>query len=121
MAERSHITRRAGFLDLAAATLGGGTLYLALMGLVAGEMSTIISVALLALAVSTGVGSVFLILRRRWAWALSIVVAALISAAGLALCFLDDLRWVGAIHAVAGVCVLGALWAGRAALVRAKS
>ncbi|WP_224370076.1 hypothetical protein [Hyalangium versicolor] len=117
MSEPLHIRRSATFLDFAVATLGIGTLYLAIMGLVATEMSGAMSVAFLTLAAGAGLGSSFLLLRRRWAWILCAVVAAVITVAGVAVIFLEDVRWIGALHAVVGAGVLGALWTGRPALI----
>jgi hypothetical protein len=117
MGEPFHIRRSAGFLDIAAATLGMGTLYLAIMGLVATEMSVPVSVGLLTLAVGAGLGSIFLVLRRRWAWLMSAIVSAVITVAGVVVVFLQDVRWIGALHAVVGAGVLWALWSGRPALI----
>lgn len=117
MAEPFHIRRSAGLLDIAVATLGIGTLYLAIMGLVATEMSIVVSIAFLSLAVGAGLGSSFLLLRQRWAWLLCVIVAAVITAAGMAVTFIDDVHWIGALHAVGGVCILAALWTGRPALI----
>jgi hypothetical protein len=110
--------RRAGFLFSAAVIQSVGTLYLFLNGLMAGEMSSALSVALLALSACWAVGTVFLFRRRHWAWYLSAAVAALVTAAGLVITLLDGLLWVGLIYAAAGACILGLLWAGRAALPR---
>jgi hypothetical protein len=117
MGEPFHIRRSAGFLDIAAATLGIGTLYLAIMGLVATEMSVLMSVGLLALAVGAGLGSIFLVLRRRWAWMLCALVSAVVTVGGVGVIFLRGAPWVGALHAVVGASVLWTLWTGRPALI----
>jgi hypothetical protein len=116
MDEPVHSTaRHTGLLDATAVAQGVGTLYLFISGLVAAEMSGVLSIVLLALAVSAAVGTVFLRRRRRWAWWLSLSLAALFTLAGLAMTFF--VLWVGVIHATAGALVLAALWVGRPALV----
>ncbi len=107
---------RAGFLVSAAVIQSVGTLYLLISGMVAAEMSSALSVALLALSACSAVGTVFLFQRRRWAWYLSTSVAALFIAVGLTVTLLDGLFLVGLFHAAAGACVLGLLWTGREAL-----
>jgi hypothetical protein len=107
---------RAGFLLGAALLQIPGTLYLLISGMVAAEMSTVLSVALLALSACHAAGTIFLFRRRRWAWYLSAAVAALFTAAGLAIALQEGLLWVGLIYAVAGASVLGLLWLGREAL-----
>jgi hypothetical protein len=107
---------RTGFLFSAAVAQSVGTLYLLISGMMAGERSMALSVALLALSACSAAGAIFLFRRRHWAWYLSAAVAALFTISGLALTLLDGLLWVGLIHAAAGACVLGLLWAGRAAL-----
>jgi hypothetical protein len=108
---------RAGFLVSAAVVQSVGTLYLLISGMVAAEMSSVLSAALLALSACSAVGTVFLFRRHRWAWYLSTVVAALFISGGLVVSLQDGLFEVGLIHAAAGACVLGLLWAGRAAVI----
>jgi hypothetical protein len=109
-------TDRAGFLVSAAVVQSVGTLYLLISGMVAAEMSSALSVALLALSACSAAGTVFLFRRHRWAWFLSTALSALFIAGGLVVTLLDGLAAVGLIHAAAGACVLGLLWTGRTAL-----
>jgi hypothetical protein len=109
-------TPRPGFLVSAAVVQSVGTLYLLISGMVAAEMSLVLSYALLALSPFSAAGTVFLFRRRRWAWYLSTALAALFTSGGLVLSLVDGLFVVGFIHAAAGACVLGLLWAGRTAL-----
>jgi hypothetical protein len=103
-----------GFLITSAVLQSVGLLYLILTSMVAAEVSMALSIALMVLSACAAAGTVFLFLRRRWAWYLSTTVAALLTIAGLVLT--PTLLWLGLIYAVAGACILGLLWAGRAAL-----
>jgi hypothetical protein len=85
-------------------------LYLLVCGLVAYEMSALLSVALLSYATGVIVAALFLFGCRRWAWQLSIGLSALALIGGLALSLVSP-AWIGAVHAAGAVVVLGALWA----------
>lgn len=90
--------------------------YLLLAGMMAAEMSALLSAVLMPCGAAVGVAALFLFRRRRWAWRLSSVLAALALITGIVVAFLAP-AWLGGIHAAGAAIVLGALWAGRTAIV----
>jgi Kef-type K+ transport system membrane component KefB len=88
--------------------------YLLLAGMMAAEMSGVLSGVMLAIGVLTAVATAFLFRRRRWAWQLSSALAAGALVTGVVVMF--ELPAIGALHVVGAALILGALWAGRPAL-----
>ncbi|MCP3142767.1 hypothetical protein [Pyxidicoccus xibeiensis] len=94
--------------------------YLLLAGLMAAEMSAVLSAVLLASGGAVAVATLFLFRRRVWAWRLSSALAVLAFVAGGALAFMSP-HWLGGIHAVGAAIILAALWAGRRAVMSQRA
>ncbi|MFP2927451.1 hypothetical protein ACLESO_20085 [Pyxidicoccus sp. 3LG] len=94
--------------------------YLLLAGMMAAEMSGLLSAVLLASGVAVAVATLFLFRRRFWAWRLSSALAVLAFVAGVALAFVSP-HWLGGIHAAGAAIILAALWAGRSAVMSQRA
>lgn len=112
--------RRSGFIVGAAIAQSLVVPYLLLAGLMAAEMSGVLSAALLLFGLTVAVATVFLFRRKRWAWRLSSVLAVLAFLAGAAATWMPP-SWLGGIHALAAAAVLASLFAGRPAIMKAPS
>ncbi|NTX40416.1 hypothetical protein HUA74_40905 [Myxococcus sp. CA051A] len=111
--------RGGGFITGAAIMQALVVPYLLLAGLMAAEMSALLSTALLAHGVVVAVAAGFLFRRRLWAWRLSAALATLAFLVGAGATLMPP-AWVGGIHAAGAAAILGLLLAGRPAVVGAR-
>lgn len=111
--------RGSGFITGAAIMQALVVPYLLLAGLMAAEMSALLSTALLAHGVVVAVAAGFLFRRRPWAWRLSAALATLAFIAGAGAMVMSPV-WLGGIHAAGAAVILGLLLAGRPAVFGAR-
>ncbi|MFP2959969.1 hypothetical protein ACLEPN_19590 [Myxococcus sp. 1LA] len=110
-----NLQRGGGFITGAALAQSLTVPYLALAGLMAAEMSGVLSAALLLYGLTVAVATVFLFRRERWAWRLSCALAVVALLAGAGVAWMPP-SWVGGIHALCAAAVLASLIAGRPAI-----